>query len=116
MNWKPIWHATSAVQRIYCKNQYKPSAITGNPVTQKGNQEHDSNKNNQFDVRFLFPLNFSQYFICSSHSMADLFPTTVSPRLIYDNYLATSNIFEEYKSPQILTSSLKMYLWSQRKY
>jgi len=35
--------------------------------------------------------------------MADLSPTTVSPSIIYDNYQATSNFFEEYNSPQILT-------------
>jgi len=44
MKWKPIWHATLAVQRIYCKNPYKPTVINGNPVIQKGNQEHDNNR------------------------------------------------------------------------
>jgi hypothetical protein len=39
--------------------------------------------------------------------MADLSPTTVSPRLIYDNYLATSKLFEEYNSPQILVLPLR---------
>jgi len=38
--------------------------------------------------------------------MADLYPTTVSPSIIYDNYLATSHFFEEYNGPQILTSSV----------
>jgi hypothetical protein len=61
-------------------------------------------ENNQFDVRFLFQLNFSQYFTFSFHSGTWL--TTVSPSIIYDNYLATSDFFEEYNSLQIPTYSV----------